>query len=220
MRKILTVGIFLTTLCLIIPSQGETVKVITDYTYGEYGRVATGATTKVKETGRVLWTATLKEIRAEEKVIVLEERTHRYTETKDYKREDIYISEVTRDTTFGRIVSETMLCASPKAGNYKTVYKYGEHAQIDIPDEAITEYAGEEKVDFICISKLIKVVPKEENQSWLEIEETHYRNGKIIFQSLVKRDMRSGDIFDENIIKGRRTVVYQTWSLNRWPCGA
>ncbi len=43
-------------------------------------------------------------------------------------------------------------------------------------------------------------------------------DGKIIFQSLVKRDMRSGDIFDENIIKGRRTVVYQTWSLDRWPC--
>jgi hypothetical protein len=112
-----------------------------------------------------------------------------------------------------------MLCASPQPGKYKTIYKYGEHSEVDIPNEAITEYAGEEKIDFLCISKLIKIVPKEENQSWLEIEETHYRNGKIIFQSLVKRDTRSGDIFDENVTKGRRTVVYQTWSLNRWPCG-
>jgi hypothetical protein len=39
-----------------------------------------------------LWTATLKEINPKEKIIVLEERSHRYTETEDYKREDVYIS--------------------------------------------------------------------------------------------------------------------------------
>jgi len=198
-------------------------KLITSFQYGKYGPIATGATMIDEETGNVIWEGKLKSLNAEKRILVLEEEWHSYTLTKDWitgkdlLKEDVYAYEVTRDLFMGRRLTETIEGGIPEDGKYKTTYKYGEY--VIVPDKAVTNYIDSGKTEFSCVSELIRIVPKENNQGWLEIKETHYKNGKISFQAIVKRDIILGSIFDEDIIRGKREVNYQTWFLNKWPCG-
>lgn len=193
-------------------------QLVTTYEYkGRIPYIATGAKTVEKETGRMFREAKLKEIKAKKRLLIIDEYRYVYLASKDGVTKKEYHYEVERKMPWGAVVREKAYYLVPEPGEYETVYNYEDTLPPFLPGSAITKKVSSGEI--VGKSRLVNIVPKEENQGWLEIEETHYTKGKIVFRSLVRRGVVMGMIIDEKPAVGQRLTDYNAWwPTDRWPC--
>lgn len=193
--------------------------ITTNYEYeGKHPFIATKVTTIEKETGRLLMEGLLTEIKAEERLLVTEEDRYAYVRTEDEIIQYQYHYKVERSLDWGKVVREEAYYQVPVPGVYVTSYDYENSKAPYLPSSSITR--NDSTGEIVSKSRVVKIVPEEDNQSWLEIEETHFDGEKVVFRSLVKRGVSLGQIISEKPTVGKRLTDYTAWwPTSEWPCG-
>lgn len=151
----------------------------------------------------------------------------RYVYSSDGKKK-VYFYEVERELyKDGKILSEQSKYLYPDSGYYQTTYKYSDEKirlRLKLLGKSIPSFLPCSSVTKDMISGEVvgktNYIDSNMNLKYCVLEETHLVNGEIVFKAKVQRDLGTGMIIREQVIKGKRKTDYHIWwpgYLFNWP---
>jgi hypothetical protein len=213
--------VFISVLVVLAHNSGEAAELETRYSYegSPAPDIASGARTIDKETGRVLRDIGLKRVDIKKGRLIFKVMRYVYERSDSGIMQYTFESEMERDIRNScRIVSERASYSIPVSAEYETVYEYSDTLP-DFPSSAKTTRIATGEV--AASARVISIIPKPNNQTEIELEETHFTASKIVFRARTVRAFVTGELLSERAVLGKRLVDYYVWwpSNQYWPCG-